>query len=202
MSIRLCQECSQWVSTRDGRCPDCQEALPERVSPDETDTRFRSLVGEGRRRIGQIRIVRRSLPTDGFLYETANGLFFLPDRSLIRRRLVEQPASSPLWSLASVLWAPLMFVSPFLNRRELREKDTIENVPIRLEGEDLQLLPDFLSRTSGAFFLPARNIRMVRQKRNRWIVERVIGSNIAFQPIVNGTFSREMQRFLESRLLG
>lgn len=190
------------MSTRDGRCPDCQEALPATVSPEETDTRFRSLVGDGRRRIGHIRILRRSLPTDGFLYETSNGLFFLPDRSLIRRRLVEQPASSALWSLASVLWAPLMFVSPFLKRRELCETDIIENVPIRLEGEDLQLLPDFLSRISGAFFLPARNIRSVRRKRNRWIIARIIGDNIEFQPIVDGTFSHEMQRFLESRLLG
>lgn len=201
MSIRLCQECSQWVSTRHGRCPDCHETLPESVSFDETDARFRQLVGDGQCRLGQIRILRRTLPTDGILYETSNGLFFLPDRPLIRRRLVEQSAASSVWSLAAVLWTPLMFLSPFLKRRELRTKDIVENVPIRLEHEDLKLLPDFLSRIAGAFFLPTRNIRGVRQKRNQWVVERIVGTDITFRPITSSSFSTEMQRFLDNRLL-
>jgi hypothetical protein len=200
MSIRLCQECCQWVWTRDGRCPNCQDVLSKTVHPEESDVRFRAVVGEVRGRMGHVHIPRRKLPTDGILYETANGLFFLPHRSVTRRRLVEQPASSPMWTLAAVLWAPLMFLSPFLQRRELLAKDFIESEPIRLSQEDLQLLPDFLSRVIGTFFLPTRNIRSIRQKRNQWVIERAVGPTMTFQPIADGPFTQEMQHFLDTRL--
>ncbi|MDA1163330.1 MAG: hypothetical protein O3B13_09530 [Planctomycetota bacterium] len=200
MSIRLCQECCQWVSTRDGRCPDCQDVLPEAIDPAESDTGFRAIVGEVRGRMGHVRVSRRKLPTDGILYMTSSGLFFLPYRSVTRRRLVEQSATSPFWTIAAVLWSPLMFLSPFLRRRELREKDFVEHEPIRLGKDDLQLLPEFLSRVPGAFFVSIRNIRSIRQKRNRWIIDRSFGSSVTIQPIADGPFAQEMQQFLETRL--
>ena len=199
MSIRLCQECCQWVLARGGLCPDCQDVLPETVHPEDTDARFRSIVGEVRACMGHVRLPRRKLPVDGVLYETANGLFFLPDRPVTRRRLVEQSASSPMWAVASVLWSPLMFLSPFLNRRELREQDVIEHEPVRLGQPDLQLLPDFLSRVAGAFFIPVRNIRAIRQKRHQWIVERLTGPAVRFQPAGDDSFDRLMQQFLDAR---
>ncbi|MFT4555404.1 MAG: hypothetical protein ACI93T_002868 [Porticoccaceae bacterium] len=200
MSIRLCQECCQWVFTRDGRCPDCQDALPETINPEESDVRFRDVVGEVLGRMGHVRVTRRKLPPDGVFYETANGLFFLPYRTVTKRRLVEQSAASPMWTVASILWSPLMFLSPFLKRRELREKDFIEIEAIRLGKEDLQLLPDFLSRVTGAFFVPTRNIRAITQKRGHWIVERSIGPKITIQPVADGPFAQAIQQFLVTRL--
>jgi hypothetical protein len=200
MSIRLCQECCQWVSTRDGRCPDCQDALPETINPEEVDGRFRSLVGEVRGRMGHVRVVRRKLPSDGVFYETANGLFFLPYRTVTKRRLVEQSATSPMWTVAAVLWSPLMFLSPFLKRRELREKDFVENEAIRLGKDDLHLLPDFLSRVAGAFFLPTRNIRAITERRGQWTIERSLGSTISIRPIADGPFGQTMQQFADTRL--
>ncbi|NQV24822.1 MAG: hypothetical protein HQ518_10685 [Rhodopirellula sp.] len=200
MSIRLCQECCQWVFTRDDRCPDCQDALPETINPEDTDTRFRTLVGEVRGRMGHVRVARRKLPADGVFYETANGLFFLPYQTVTKRRLVEQSAASPMWTLAAVFWSPLMFLAPFLKRRELREKDFLENEPIRLSKEDLQLLPDFLSRVSGSFFLPLRDIRAITRKRGQWIIDRSIGPAITIQPIADDPFTQEMQQFLATRL--
>lgn len=200
MSIRLCQECCQWVSTRDGRCPDCQDTLPETIRPEDSDAMFRNMVGQVRGRMGHVRIVRRKLPSDGVIYETANGLFFLPYRSVTKRRLVEQSAASPMWTVASVLWSPLMFLSPFLRRRELREKDFVEYEAIRLGKDDLQLLPEFLSRVTGALFLPVRNIRAITEKRGRWIIERSIGTKLIIQPIADGPFSQSIEQFIEARL--
>lgn len=199
MSIRLCQECCQWVFTRDGRCPDCQDALPGTINPEELDGRFRVVVGGVLGRMGHVRVTRRKLPPDGVFYETTNGLFFLPYRSVTKRRLVEQSAASPMWTIASILWSPLMFLSPFLKRRELREKDVIEIEAIRLGKEDLQLLPDFLSRVSGAFFVPSRDIRAITQKRGKWTVERATGPKITIQPVVDGPFGQAMQQFLDTR---
>jgi hypothetical protein len=200
MSIRLCQECCQWVFTRDGRCPDCQDALPETINPEESDGRFRGVVGEVLGRMGHVRVARRKLPPDGVFYGTANGLFFLPYRTVTKRRLVEQSAASPMWTIASILWSPLMFLSPFLKRRELREKDFIEIEAIRLGKEDLQLLPDFLSRVPGTFFLPTRDIRAITQKRGQWIVERSIGPKITIQPVADGPFAQAIQQFLDTHL--
>ena len=105
-----------------------------------------------------------------------------------------------MWTVASILWSPLMFLSPFLKRRELREKDFIEIEAIRLGKEDLQLLPDFLSRVTGAFFVPTRNIRAITQKRGHWIVERSIGPKITIQPVADGPFAQAIQQFLVTRL--
>lgn len=105
-----------------------------------------------------------------------------------------------MWSVAAVLWSPLMFLSPFLKRRELREKDFVENEAIRLGKDDLHLLPDFLSRVTGAFFLPIRDIRAISEKRGQWTIERSIGATIRIRPIADGPFSQAMNRFVETRL--
>ena len=200
MPIRLCQECCQWVSTRGGRCPDCQDALPETINPEDSDSRFRDVVGQVQGRMGHVRVLRRKLPSDGVIYETVNGLFFLPYRTVTKCRLVEQSASSPLWSVAAVLWSPLMFLSPFLKRRELREKEFVEIEAIRLGKDDLHLLPDFLSRVAGAFFLPIRDIRGITENRGQWTIERSIGSKIRIRPIADGPFCQAIKRFAETRL--
>ena len=71
---------------------------------------------------------------------------------------------------------------------------------LRLVNGLLQLLPDLLSRVTGAFFIPVRTIRAITEKRGQWPVERSIGPVIAIQPIADGPFAQEMQRFIESRL--
>lgn len=105
-----------------------------------------------------------------------------------------------MWSVAAVLWSPLMFLSPFLKRRELREKDFVEIEAIRLGKDDLHLLPDFLSRVIGAFFLPIRGIRGITEHRGQWTIERSIGSTIRIRPVADGPFSQSMKRFAETRL--
>ena len=141
MSALLCQECTQWVWSRDDRCPNCTDTLVEQPDTIEVAERARGTVGHVVGRIGHVRVRRRRLPNDGVLYETSNGLFFLPYQTVTATRLVEESGGSPLWSIAAVLWSPLLFILPFVRSRELREREVEEQEPVRLAGDDLQRSP-------------------------------------------------------------
>lgn len=196
MSIRLCQECSQWVWTRAGRCPDCQDALPETNNPDESTSRFQTLIGTVHGRIGYVRIPRRKLPAEGVLYETERGLFFLPHQTVTRTRLVESHSSSPMWTVAAALWTPLVILLPFLKGQQLKEQPVQETEPVRLTRDNLHLLPELLSRHPGSFFVPLSAVRSIRAKPNQWKIERIRGAPITIQPAEAIAFTQRMNELL------
>lgn len=198
MSTRLCQECSQWVWSRDDRCPECMDILVDVPDSAEVTQRARSAIGRVLGRIGHVRIRRRRLPNDGVLYETTNGLFFLPYQTVTATRLVEESTGSPLWSVAAILWSPLMFLIPFVRSRQLREKQVEENEPVRLSGDDLQRLPELLGQMPGAFFVPLRSLQSIDRKGHRWVLHRMAGTPLTFAPLAGEAFGLRMRALLET----
>ena len=182
MSARLCAQCCQWVWSRDGLCPDCQDLLLSQVDPHQVAERARALTGAILRRIGEVSLQRKRLPNSGVLYLTELGWFFLPHRQVVATKLVEEQTTSYFWSLAAILWFPLRLLLPFTRRKQLRSKyvETLE--PIRLGSAEIQLLPDLLARVPGAFFIPARDVSTIKPKRRRWIVERFAAPDLVVIP--------------------
>ncbi len=141
---------------------------------------------------------RKHFPPDGMLYQTTNGLFFLPYRKVTAKRMVEQSSHSFLWTIASLLWSPLMFVIPFMRSRSVQEVEVEEAEPIRLETDQLQYLADLLVRTPGAFFTAARDVASMKCKRDRWIVGCHDGRDVILEPLIPGTFRKRMEDLLET----
>lgn len=198
MSIRLCQECCQWFWSYDERCPQCQDAWSDLRDLETLAKRLRPKVGAIHGRIGHVRIRQKRLPQEGLLYQTEFGLFFLPHRNVTVTRLVEEGNSSPLWSIASMLWSPLMFVVPFIKAKKLMEKDVQENHPLRLQGESLQRLPDLLGRMPGSIYIASREVLSVKVKGKRWRFTRQSGSTLTFEPISIDAFGQRMDELMET----
>lgn len=198
MSIRLCQECCQWFWSHAERCPQCQDSWAETIDPDVLAQRLRPLVGIIHGRIGHVEIKQKRLPSEGLLYETDLGLFFLPHRNVTVTRLVEEGRSSPLWHLATMIWAPLMFVLPFIRAKKLTEKDVQENHPLRLHGDNLQRLPDLLGRMPGSIYIATRDISSVKLRRKRWHIQRMSGGTLVIEPISFESFNHRMQDLTET----
>jgi hypothetical protein len=198
MSIRLCQECCQWFWSHEDRCPQCQDSWTEEIDVDAIASRLRPRVGAIVERIGHVRIKQKRLPSEGLLYETEFGLFFLPHRNVTVTRLVEEGKSSPLWNLASVLWAPMMFVLPFIKAKKLTKKDVQENHPVRLKGESLQRLPDLLGRLPGSIYIASRDVMSVKSNGKRWHIRRSSGAKLTFEPISVDAFSQRMNQIMEA----
>jgi hypothetical protein len=165
---------------------------------DEVTQRARSAVGQVIGRIGHVRVRRRRLPNDGVLYETSNGLFFLPYQTVLATRLVEESGGSPLWSVAALLWSPLVFVLPFVRSKQLREKQVQETEPVRLTGDELQRLPELLGQMPGAFFVALRDLRSVDRKGNRWVLRRMSGTALTLAPLAGDAFGQRMRDLLDS----
>jgi hypothetical protein len=160
--------------------------------------RLRPLVGIIHGRIGHVEIKQKRLPSEGLLYETDLGLFFLPHRNVTVTRLVEEGRSSPLWHLATMIWAPLMFVLPFIRAKKLTEKDVQENHPLRLHGDNLQRLPDLLGRMPGSIYIATRDISSVKLRRKRWHIQRMSGGTLVIEPISFESFNHRMQDLTET----
>jgi hypothetical protein len=198
MTVRLCQACCQWVWTKNERCPGCDDAVADEIGPVEFARQIRPTIGDVLGKIGHVRVNRKRLPADGILYETQNGLFFLPHRNVTVTRLVEENSSSPFWTIAGILWSPLLFLLPFLRKQKLRETHIEESQPVRLSGENLQLLPELLPRMPGALFIAVRDIQRVRSKRNRWIIRQCDGGEIRLDPLAGEMFRVRMVEVLKS----
>jgi hypothetical protein len=160
--------------------------------------RLRPRVGAIFERIGHVHIKQKRLPSEGLLYETEFGMFFLPHRNVTVTRLVEEGRSSPLWNIASIVWAPLMFVLPFIKAKKLTQKDVQENHPLRLKGESLQRLPDLLGRMPGSIYVASRDVTSIKPKGKRWHIKRLNGGSLTFEPVSSEAFSKRMHQLLES----
>ncbi|HUG89311.1 MAG TPA: hypothetical protein VML55_00660 [Planctomycetaceae bacterium] len=173
MSLLLCHQCFAWVEPHGGRCPDCLETL-DPAMPDPDLATLRVLIGEIVHPLGEVRVPRRLLPEYGTLYATRNGLYFLPHAAEDVAHLVEgeSAGASLLWTVASIVWSPLVFVMPFVKAKELRESRTQVLRPQRLTAADSPRLAELLMENPGVFFVPRRSIRHVVRRRQRWIIDR------------------------------
>ena len=180
MAFLLCHDCYSWVEPADGRCPECRES----VDPSATDpplSTLKSVIGELSQPVGPVRVRRRLLPERGTLYATTNGLCFVPHKAVYVMRDVEVSGPPSLfWTLATILWSPLMFVMPLVRSKQHRQQRIQTLQPRDLSPEDDQL-PLLLMQDPGTFFVPLRSIRHIRRRRRRWIIERRQGASVRFQ---------------------
>lgn len=183
MPLLLCHECFFWVESREGRCPECDHPMDTGVADPSIDALER-IIGRPVGALGCVRIRRRLLPELGTLYETGNGLFFAPHVMSSRVELVEKRATgrSLMWTLASVAFAPLILVLPFLRFRNMSAEEVPVYEPIRLPDDDRDALARLLMENPGAFFVARTMIRRVRRRWGRWRIERRSGSALRLLP--------------------
>lgn len=183
MPLLLCHECFFWVESRDGRCPECDHPMDTGI-PDPSIDALERIIGPAIAPLGCVRIRRRLLPELGTLYETGNGLFFAPH--VVRRRveLVEKTAAgrSFMWMMASVVFAPLILVLPFLRFRNLRAEEVPVYEPVRLPEADRDALGRMLMENPGAFFVSRNAVRRIRRRWGRWRIVRRIGPVLRLSP--------------------
>ncbi len=189
MSFLLCHECFNWVEPKDGRCPECIESI-EAAVPDPSEFELRTTIGDIVFRLGEVHVRRRMLPDRGMLYVTTNGLYFLPHDQEDVLHLVESPTTeaSLMWSLAAMVWSPLMLVLPFVRSKETKTQRIQVPCPKYLTTEDSDLLPQLLMTNPGVFFLSRKSIREMSLKRRRWRIERFQGSPVRVKPEDNAKF--------------
>ncbi|MFQ5730866.1 MAG: hypothetical protein ACE5KM_02810 [Planctomycetaceae bacterium] len=199
MRLLLCHECLFWVTPQRGRCPECDHTLDSGVADPSTDALDR-LIGPAVGPIGCVRLKREMLPDRGTLYETANGLYFVPHTMMRRVELVErtQTGRSLLWMLAAIAFAPLILVLPFLRFKRLAAEEVAVFVPSRLTDEQRHRLGQLLMDNPGAFFVPRTAIRRFARRRRRWVIERRFGSALKIRPDADPLeFERQLQGLLD-----
>jgi len=183
MALLLCHECYFWVSPRQGRCPECHHAVDSNVADPPTETLDR-LIGPAVQPLGNVRLRRSLLPDRGMLYETTNGLYFVPHVVTRRVKMVEkrQAGRSLLWLLASIAFTPLILVLPFLRFKTLAAEEVPVVEPCRLSPEQRKRLGKLLMENPGAFFIPRDSIRRFARRWRRWVIERRFGSPLRLHP--------------------
>jgi hypothetical protein len=193
MALVLCRQCFAWVEPLGNQCPQCDYPLDVRTpdpSPQELGESIGRLVG----RIGEVRIVRTALPDRGTLYETSNGLFFVPHRleharlgrgSAPRRRLRSFMAAS--------LRAPLALFWTGPSRAGAARVEVAVDIPRPLEAHDSAELPHLLMRNPGVLFVHWRSIQHIRPSLWGWTVTRPNGLVLRLRPLGNrGSFGERM----------
>lgn len=198
MALLLCHECYTWVPPRDGRCPECDHGVDAATADPPVESLDR-VIGAALRPLGGVQMARRMLPERGTLYETANGLYFLPHVMQRRVELVEktQAGRSLMWTLASIAFAPLILALPFLRTRKLIQQEVPVFEPAPLPEGERDQLGRKLMENPGAFFVPRNSIRRLKRRRRRWVIERRVGRPLKLRPESDdGTLREELQQLL------
>lgn len=183
MSLLLCNTCYTWAEPIAGRCPECFDVL-DSSHPDPTLDHLTSVIGSLVLRVGTVRVERRLLPDRGTLYCTCHGFYFLPHHIEHRRNnsTMLSPGQSLLWSAATFLFLPLMFLGPFLWIRRYRETTSPVFHPQYLAAGDDDHMAQMLMEHPGVFFLPRESIRSITRRRNRWTIARQHGMPCRLSP--------------------
>lgn len=200
MSFLLCHDCYAWVEPVGDRCPHCEQIIdPEAADPPHGT--LAAAMGELRSLIGEARVPRKKLPDTGLLYATSRGLLFVPHRTVYVTQMVEAPPAggSLFWTIATVVWSPLMFVLPFVKTKRLQEQSVAVAEPQYLDGDATPHLPELLMHDPGVFFVPRRSIRCVRRRRHRWTIERAHAASLKVRAEGDrALFHRQMAELLQS----
>ena len=171
----------------DDRCPECLASI-DYSSIDPPFHELQSVLGTIVCRIGEVKFRRKLLPDRGMLYATTKGLFFAPHRvDYVTKMVAHEPTgSSIVWSLAAIVWSPLMFVLPFFKNNQLRPVKLPVERPQFLSRAHSTDLPKLLMGNPGTFFVSRRQIRVVERKWNGWHIDRLHGTPLRFRPERNG----------------
>jgi hypothetical protein len=183
MSLLLCPECYFWVEPYGDRCPYCWQIL-DAVAPDPSLGELSMTIGDVVGCLGEVSIRRQALPNRGMLYSTTNGIYFLPHKTEFVTQFVATPDNehSFLWGVASVIWAPLILVLPFIRAKKMSEQQVQISQPQFLSRMDSHRLPKLLMEDPGSFFVPRTAIRQIQRSWNRWTIERRLSSRLSFKP--------------------
>ncbi len=192
MSFLLCHDCYTWVEPRDNRCPECLLVM-DLSAADPPVSQLRDVMGDIVDRVGEVRIPRRMLPEWGTLYQTTRGLFFVPHEmdSALAADAGPLTGTSVMWSLGTLMWSPLFFLTPFLRTPPPRQTSVRILKPRHLCEADSKKLPILLMENPGAFFLPRAQIQSAYRKRSRWIIERSAGGRLLLMPVNSARLFRE-----------
>lgn len=198
MSYLLCHGCYSWVEPKDERCPDCLQSV-DSASMEPPLHSLQTTIGPVVRRLGEVSVPRKSLPDRGMLYATAGGFFFVPHQveHVVRMKETEAPTPTLLWSLASLIWSPLVLVAP-LFRSKRREPKWVPVFRSRfLKPGQCDPLPTLLVEHPGTFFVTRDSISVIRRKRHRWILERLATPPVKLKVQGNrAAFHRRMRELL------
>ena len=200
MSFLLCHDCYTWVEPLDNRCPECLLVM-DLSAEDPPVHLLREVMGNLTGRLGEVRIPRKLLPEWGTLYATTEGLFFVPHEmdQALRRDDGQFTGTSLMWSLGSLIWSPLFFLSPFVRGSHVPDRPVRVLRPRYLSETESGELPDLLMDNPGAFFLPRRQIQAMMRKRGRWIIERSQGGVLPISPVAPARFFHDnLTTLLES----
>lgn len=183
MSLLLCHTCFTWAEPISGRCPECFDVL-DSSHPDPSLDHLNSVIGPLVVRVGTVRVERRLLPDRGTLYCTRRGFYFLPHQIEHRSNVTNaaSPGQSLLWSAATLLFFPLMFLGPFLWIRRYRETTSPVFHPQYLSDSDSDRMARLLMEHPGVFFIPRESIRSISRRRSRWTIIRQHGVPCRLSP--------------------
>jgi hypothetical protein len=193
MSLILCHQCFTWVEPLGEQCPQCDFPLDAR-SPDPTPEELSTAIGQIVSRMGEVRVARVDLPGQGSLYETTQGLFFVPHR-LEQVKLVrgESGPRQIRKVLADWLSAPLDRLRGVPNRQSIARMEIAIDEPHPLGPEDSGKLASLLMQNPGIFFLPRRSIHKVRWTLRGWTISRPNSLTLRLKPIAErGRFHERM----------
>ena len=182
-SLLLCHECFSWVQPDGDHCPACHLNV-DMATPDPPMRTIQAAIGEVVCLVGEVRVRRKLLPENGSLYATTNGLYFLPHQLEQETRMVETSAvsSSLLWSCAAFVWTPLIFILPFVKNQNVKPMRVQVARPRVLAPGESDVLPEFLMRNPGVFFVPRTSIDVFHRRRSNWLLRRRQGPALKFTP--------------------
>jgi hypothetical protein len=90
---------------------------------------------------------------------------------------------SLLWTLAAMIWTPLVLINAFCRPRATRRQPVPVLIPCRLWPDESDRLPALLMENPGAFFVPQRSIRHVHRGRRHWRIDRREGTALLIRPL-------------------
>jgi hypothetical protein len=193
MSLILCHHCLSWVEPIGEQCPQCDYPLDARA-PDPSSEELSAAIGQIVGRIGEVRIARAALPNQGSLYETTQGLFFVPHR-LEQVKLVRGETAPRRLQTVVAAWlsAPLDLLRRSPDRRPAARMEIAVDEHPPLGPADSGKLPALLMQNPGVFFLSSRSIHKVRWSLWGWTILRPNSLALRVKPIADrGRFHERM----------
>jgi hypothetical protein len=152
------------------QCPQCDFPFDAR-QPDPAPEELAAVIGSVVASLGKVRIRRTALPDRGCLYETTQGLFFVPQRLESVQIQTGEPARrsalAVMWKSPSLLWGGARA------RTCQMQVEVADHAP--LEPRERDQLPTLLMQNPGVFFVARRSISHVRRGLWTWTLTRTNG---------------------------
>lgn len=182
MALLLCHDCFTWIEPRNDRCPDCECAV-ESSTPDPSTFELQETIGGIVNALGQVVVARRRVPNRGILYQTTNGLVFIPHQTEKITQMDDGGGGMAMaWTIAALIWSPLMLVLPFVRPKQPKIKQVQVAFPQVVTSDQSHRLAGMLMANPGVFFIPRRAVRALRRRRSAWLIERMHAVAVRIRP--------------------